>query len=242
VKIFLCLFFVILQNQTKNFNFKVISKNLKNIHLQLPDNVQIVCVSKFHSEEMIMEAYNMGERNFGESRAQELFKKQANLPKDIRWHFIGPLQSNKIRQIIPFICLIHSVESEKLLQEISHCAEKINRKIGVLLEVHIACEEQKHGFSENEIINFFKNKKWQNFPNINFCGLMGIATYTSDNEQIKAEFSKIKKLFDTIKNIFDNENFTTLSIGMSDDFMLAVKQGSTLVRIGSKIFGSRQSI
>ena len=186
-----------------------------------------------------MQAYNAGVRDFGESRAQELLRKIENLPKDIRWHFIGALQSNKIRQIAPFIYLIQSIENEKLLQETNRQAEKNSRKINVLLEVHIADEEQKHGFAKEEIIAFFEQKKWQNFPNINFCGLMGMATFTSDNEKIRNEFIKIKNIFDKIKNIFTNPNFTTLSIGMSDDFPIAVEQGSNMVRIGSKIFGNR---
>jgi pyridoxal phosphate enzyme (YggS family) len=217
----------------------MISENIKNIRSQLPENIQLVCVSKFHSEEMIMQAYDAGERDFGESRAQELLKKAENLPKDIRWHFIGALQSNKIRQIMPFVCLIHSIENEKLLCEANRCAEKINRKANVLLEVRIAREEQKHGFSENEIIDFFESKKWQKFPDINFCGLMGMATYTSDFKQIETEFSKIKNIFNTVKDIFSAKSFSTLSIGMSDDFHLAVKQGGNMVRIGSKIFGER---
>jgi len=217
----------------------MIQKNIKNIRSLLPENVQLVCVSKFHSEESIMQAYNAGVRDFGESRAQELLRKIENLPKDIRWHFIGALQSNKIRQIAPFIYLIQSIENEKLLQETNRQAEKNSRKINVLLEVHIADEEQKHGFAKEEIIAFFEQKKWQNFPNINFCGLMGMATFTSDNEKIRNEFIKIKNIFDKIKNIFTNPNFTTLSIGMSDDFPIAVEQGSNMVRIGSKIFGNR---
>jgi len=217
----------------------MIQENIKNIRAQLPENVQLVCVSKFHSEESIMQAYNAGVRDFGESRAQELLKKVVNLPKDIRWHFIGALQSNKIRQIAPFIYMIQSIENEKLLQETDRQAEKNSRKINVLLEVHIADEEQKHGFAENEIIEFFEKKKWQNFLHINFCGLMGMATFTSDNEKIRKEFSKIKEIFDKIKNIFPNPTFATLSIGMSDDFPIAVEQGSGMVRIGSKIFGNR---
>ena len=220
----------------------MITENIKNINSQLPDNVQLVCVSKFHSEEMIMQAYNAGVRDFGESRAQELLKKVENLPQDIRWHFIGVLQSNKIRQIAPFIYLIQSIESEKLLQETNRQAEKNNCKINVLLEVHIADEEQKHGFTESEIITFFEQKKWQNFPNINFCGLMGMATFTSDNEKIRAEFAKIKEIFEKVKNIFPNETFATLSIGMSDDFPIAIEQGSNMVRVGSKIFGNRYVI
>ena len=217
----------------------MITENLKNTRSQLPENVQLVCVSKFHSEEMIMQVYSAGMRDFGESRAQELLKKVENLPKDIRWHFIGALQSNKIRQIAPFIYLIQSIENEKLLQETNRQAEKNSRKINVLLEVHIADEEQKHGFTENEIIDFFEQKKWQNFPHINFFGLMGMATFTSDNEKIKAEFCKIKEIFEKIKNIFPDDNFKTLSIGMSDDFLIAIEQGSSMVRIGSKIFGER---
>jgi len=216
-----------------------ISENITKIRLQLPDNVQLVCVSKFHSENDIMQAYNAGERDFGESRAQELVKKAEHLPKDIRWHFIGALQSNKIKQIAPFVYMIQSIENEKLLRETNLCAEKNSRKINILLEVHIADEEQKHGFSTKEIIAFFEQKKWQNYPHINFCGLMGMATFTDNNEKIMAEFAKIKAIFEQIKNTFADNNFSTLSIGMSDDFPLAVGQSSTMVRIGTKIFGVR---
>ncbi|MDR0828561.1 MAG: YggS family pyridoxal phosphate-dependent enzyme [Prevotellaceae bacterium] len=216
-----------------------IQQNIEKIKAQLPENVSLVSVSKFHSAEDILEAYNCGERDFGESRVQELLTKYQTLPKDILWHFIGPLQSNKIKQIAPFIHLIHSVESEKLLSEINRFAEKNQQKISVLLEVHIANEDQKHGFSYNEIHTFFENKDYQKFPFVEICGLMGIATFTPDNKQINNEFSQIKTLFDEIKTVFASPNFNTLSIGMSDDFPLAIANGSTMVRIGSKIFGER---
>jgi uncharacterized pyridoxal phosphate-containing UPF0001 family protein len=140
-----------------------IKQNILEIQSQIPENVRLVCVSKFHSEKNILQAYNVGERDFGESRAQELLIKYQTLPKDIRWHFIGPLQSNKVKQIAPFIYLIHSVESEKLLYEINRCAEQNARKIAVLLEAHIAKEEQKHGFSTDEITDFFNSEKWKKF-------------------------------------------------------------------------------
>ncbi|MDR1542829.1 MAG: YggS family pyridoxal phosphate-dependent enzyme [Prevotellaceae bacterium] len=216
-----------------------IEKNIQEIRAKLPENIRLVCVSKFHSADSIMQAYNAGERDFGESRAQELCTKAQNLPSDIRWHFIGPLQSNKIKQIAPLIYLIQSIESEKMLSQINFCAEKIGRKISVLLEVHIAEEKQKHGFLKSEILDFFTQKKWQKFPFIEICGLMGIATYTTDNEKIMQEFHVIKTLFDELKTVFPNSNFNTLSIGMSDDFPLAIEQNSTMIRVGSRIFGSR---
>jgi pyridoxal phosphate enzyme (YggS family) len=216
-----------------------ISENLKEIRSQLPENVQLVCVSKFHPQEMIMQAYKCGERDFAESRAQELLLKEQNLPKDIRWHFIGPLQSNKIKQIVGFIHLIQSMENEKLLEETNRCAKKINRKINVLLEVHIAQEEQKHGFSADDILAFFQNKKYENYPFVEICGLMGIATFTDNKQQIENEFININQTFNSTKNIYHNEKFQFLSIGMSDDCQTAIKHNSTMVRIGSRIFGNR---
>jgi pyridoxal phosphate enzyme (YggS family) len=216
-----------------------IKDNLLQIHSQIPDNVQLVCISKFHSREAVMQAYNYGERDFGESKAQELLQKQPNLPTDIRWHFIGALQSNKIKQIVPFIYLIHSIENEKLLTETNRCAQKINQKINVLLEVHIAQEQQKHGFLVAEVLDFFHSSRHNNFPFVEICGLMGIATFTNNMQQIENEFIVLKKTFEQIKQIYLNVNFRHLSMGMSDDYQTAINQGSTMVRIGSKIFGNR---
>jgi len=218
-----------------------ITENLKQLHSEIPPDINLICVSKFHSNEVILEAYGNGERNFGESRVQELLKKQSELPFDIRWHFIGPLQSNKIKQIVPFIYLIHSIETIKQIEEINKQAVKINRKINILLEIHIAQEENKHGFSEEEVINFFTEETWKNYSNVEICGLMGIATFTDNYKQISQEFNKLKCLFDTIKSIYKNNHFKELSIGMSDDYRLALKYGSTMIRIGSKIFGQREN-
>lgn len=216
-----------------------IKENLKTILTELPDNVQLVCVSKFHSHQDILNAYEQGQRNFGESRVQELLQKQSALPQDIRWHFIGPLQTNKIKHIVPFISLIQSIENLRQMDEIQKCAAKIDRKINILLELHIAQEEQKHGFSHGEIIDFFVNRAYGKYPNIEICGIMTIATLTDSQSQISDEFARAKAIFDEIRTIYPNPAFKELSIGMSDDYHLAIAQGSTMVRIGSKIFGAR---
>lgn len=218
----------------------MVKENLNKILGDMPDNVQLICVSKFHSIEDILEAYNEGQRDFGESRVQELLQKQPALPQDIRWHFIGPLQTNKIKQIVPFISLIQSIENMRQIEEIQKCATKIDKKINVLLEVHIAQEEQKHGFLYEEIIDFFSNRIYEQYPNIEVCGIMTIATLTDSEAQISEEFARSRDIFEKIKNIYPNPSFKELSIGMSDDYRLAIANGSTMVRIGSKIFGARE--
>ena len=215
----------------------MIKENLNNILGDLPEGVRLVCVSKFHPVEAICEAYE--QRDFGESRVQELVQKQPNLPKDIRWHFIGPLQTNKIKYIVPFVYLIQSVENMRQMAEIQKCAARIERRVSILLEVHIAQEEQKHGFSQSELLEFFGEKTYLQYPNIKICGIMTIATLTDDQKQISEEFARAKGIFESVKAIYPDSDFCQLSIGMSDDYRLAIEQGSTMVRIGSKIFGQR---
>ena len=217
----------------------MIKENLNNILGDLPEGVRLVCVSKFHPVEAICEAYELGQRDFGERRVQELVQKQPNLPKDIRWHFIGPLQTNKIKYIVPFVHLIQSVENMRQMAEIQKCAARIERRVSILLEVHIAQEEQKHGFSQSELLEFFGEKTYLQYPNIKICGIMTIATFTDDQKQISEEFARAKGIFESVKAIYPDSDFCELSIGMSDDYRLAIEQGSTMVRIGSKIFGQR---
>ena len=218
-----------------------VAQNLKFIKNNIPENVTLVCVSKFHSETAIMEAYDVGERVFGESRVQELTEKYNHLPKDIQWHFIGHLQTNKVKFIVPFVSLIHGVDSFKLLAEINKQAEKINRKINCLLQVHIATEESKFGFSAEELMELFESKNIRSLEFINVRGLMAMATFTDNQEQIKNEFLGLKKLFEMIKENYEvnNSDFSEISMGMSDDYKLAIQAGSTMVRIGSSIFGHR---
>ncbi len=218
-----------------------IAQNIAHVRKSIPQGVDLVCVSKFHSKETILQAYEAGERLFGESRAQELVQKYEALPKDIAWHFIGHLQRNKVRQIVPFVALIHSVDSVELLSEINRCAEKSGRRISVLLQVHIAQEEQKFGFAPDELRQFVAEFDESKFPFVSICGLMGMATFTDDEEQIKREFSTLATLFAEVKSAYfsENEVFATLSMGMSEDFPLAIAAGSTMVRVGSAIFGER---
>ena len=204
----------------------------------------MVCVSKFHPAEAIMEAYNAGERDFGESRMQELLPKYEALPKDIRWHFIGHLQTNKVRQIVPFVHMIHSVDSMRLLETINREAEKIQRKVRVLLEVHVAKEETKSGFSPEELEQLrIKNFELSNcFPWVEVCGIMGMATNTDNVEEWRRCFREIKSLaahLSPITNSVASDTRPQISMGMSDDYLIAIEEGSTMVRIGSSIFGER---
>jgi pyridoxal phosphate enzyme (YggS family) len=198
-------------------------------------------VSKFNPNEAILEAYETGERIFGESKVQELCTKYEMLPKDISWHFIGHLQSNKIKYIVPFVQLIHGVDSYKLLTEINKIAEKHEKRVNCLFQVHIAKEETKFGFSADELFDTLNTRELKQLNNIQICGLMGMATFTDNKAQINSEFKYLKSLFDQIKNEYfvENESFCELSMGMSDDYQIAIEQGSTLVRVGSLIFGAR---
>jgi len=219
-----------------------IASNIQSVRLHIPPSVKLVCVSKFHSNETILEAYNAGERIFGESKVQELCRKQESLPKDISWHFVGHLQTNKVKFLVPFVDLIHGVDSLKLLTEINKQAEKINRKVNCLLQIHIAQEDTKFGFDEQEIIAMLNCEEWKNLKNITIRGLMGMATFTDNAEQVRQEFRHLKKLFDKIKADFfvNDADFSELSIGMSDDYQIAINEGSTIVRLGTTIFGLRR--
>ena len=219
-----------------------ISQNIVQVKASLPANVTLVAVSKFHPAEALMEAYNAGQRVFGESRAQELTAKQKGLPGDIEWHFIGPLQSNKVKDIAPFIHTIHSIDSLKLLQEVNKQAAKNNRIIRVLLEIHVAQEETKHGLSPDECRELLQNEQLAELGNIQICGLMGMATYTDDIALIEQEFHILHELFSELKAIYfiGNDNFAVLSMGMSHDYPVAIRQGSTMIRVGTSIFGERE--
>lgn len=218
-----------------------IVENISNIKKTIPENVTLVAISKTKNNKAIMEAYTSGQRIFGENRTSELAEKYKSLPKDIQWHMIGHLQSNKVKLIAPFISLIHSVDSTKLLEVINKEAQKVNRIIPCLLQVYIAQEKTKYGFLAEEVEAILASEAIYNLKHIKIIGLMGMATNTSNNELVRKEFQKLKTLFDKIKqtkNITTKE-FTILSMGMSQDYLLAIKEGSTMIRVGSKIFGSR---
>ena len=215
--------------------------NFERIYASIPDNVKLIAVSKTKPIELLKEAYELGERNFGENRVQEIIEKYEALPKDIHWHFIGHLQRNKVKYLASFVHLIHSVDSIKLLKEINKCGKKNNRKISCLLQFHIAKEENKHGFSKNEVIRHFEELSPNEYENINFCGVMGMATFINDAQIIELEFKKLREIFQSLKETYfkNKEDFKEISMGMSQDYPLAIKQGSTMIRIGSSLFGSR---
>jgi pyridoxal phosphate enzyme (YggS family) len=219
-----------------------ITENLQQIKASLPENVQLVAVSKFFPDEAILEAYRCGQRIFGENRVQELLPKYEHLPPDIQWHLIGHLQVNKVKYIAPFVDTVQSIDTLKLIEALNEEAGKCGRRIKILLQVHIALEEHKFGFSFDEIIALGENRIFEKYPHLVFAGLMGMATFTSDTEQICSEFRQLAALFRQLKKSYFSEydDFKELSMGMSDDYLLAVKAGSTMVRIGSKIFGSRK--
>ena len=210
-----------------------ISDNLKTVQNSILKEVTLVVVSKTKSNADILQAYNNGQRIFGENKVKELVAKAATLPQDICWHMIGHLQTNKVKLIAPFVNLIHGVDSLKLLKEIDKRARKHNRIIDCLLQVHIAQESSKFGFGINEIQQTIKEA--EQFKNIKISGLMGMATFTDNTKQIAAEFQSLKDVFDRVKN----QDISILSIGMSGDYKIAIEKGSTMIRIGSAIFGSR---
>lgn len=219
-----------------------IAKHIQNIQEELSRlGVKLIAVSKTKSHEEIMEAYEAGQRAFGENIVQELIQKQEALPKDIEWHLIGHLQSNKVKYIAPFISLIHSVDSLKLLMEINKHAQKHNRIIDCLLQVHIAAEDTKFGLDHAELIELLRAESLPELKHIRITGLMGIATNTPSEKVIKEEFYELKTLFDGIKQSFfrSADYFNTLSMGMSADYKIAIEQGSNMVRLGSTIFGGR---
>lgn len=216
-----------------------IQQNLNSIKSQLPAHVTLVAVSKTKPVADLMEAYDAGQRIFGENKIQEMTDKREVMPKDIEWHMIGHVQTNKVKYMAPYVSLIHGVDSLKLLQEINKQAAKNNRVIDCLLQVYIAEEESKFGLDEqelNEILNEIQQNK-ENYKNIRIVGLMGMATFTENQNQIEKEFKHLKTIFDNLKT--HNSELKTLSMGMSGDYQLAISCGSTMVRIGSSIFGSR---
>lgn len=217
-----------------------IAQHIQELQASLPKGVTLVAVSKFHPVEALQEAYDAGQRVFGESRAQELVAKAKVLPKDIEWHFIGPLQSNKVKDIAPFIHLIHSIDSLKLLQEVNKQVAKHGRSVRVLLEIHVAAEETKHGFGIEECRELVRHLP--ELPNVRISGIMGMATQTDDEQQIRQEFHTLHQLFTELKatTFKDAEDFTILSMGMSHDYRLAIEEGSTMVRVGTYIFGERE--
>ncbi len=218
-----------------------IKENIEKLKAVVPKDVKIVAVSKFHSNEEILEAYNTGQRIFGESRVQELVQKQRELPNDIEWHFVGGLQRNKVKQIAPFISLIHSLDSERLMREIDKQGKARDRVINCLLQIHIAEEETKSGFSSEECRALFEEGVWKEFKNIQISGLMGMATFTNDIDKLKGEFSQLKALFEEFKADYfaDDFSFKELSMGMTGDYPLAIEEGSTMIRVGTLIFGDR---
>ena len=213
-----------------------ITENYLQIKSKIPENVELVAVSKFQPVEKIQEVYDCGQRVFGENKVQELLTKVDYLPKDIQWHLIGHLQTNKVKYIAPFIDTIQSVDSEKILIEINKEAEKNNRTIKILLQVKIAEEETKYGLEIPEAKEIFSSYLEQKYPNVEITGLMGMATFTNNKNQIKSEFLVLKSLFDELSTY---KNLEKLSMGMSDDFPLAIECGANSVRIGSAIFGVR---
>ena len=218
-----------------------IQQNLLQIKSQLPSNVTLVAVSKTKPVEDLMEAYKAGQRIFGENKIQEMTEKWQQMPKDIEWHMIGHVQSNKVKYMVPYVKLIHGVDSLKLLKEINRQAARWRKNINCLLQIHIAEEETKFGLDENELIELLNSDEFKEMSNVKVIGLMGMATFTENQEQIKKEFDYLKSIFDKLLTLPTTFNLqpTTLSMGMSGDYQLAIDCDSTMVRIGSSIFGSR---
>jgi len=218
-----------------------IRENINKIKQNIPNYVTIIAVSKFQPIEKIQSAYDAGHRDFGENYVQEMVNKYQVLPKDIHWHFIGHLQTNKVKYIVPFVHLIHSVDSLKLLKEINKQAEKNQRVVSCLLQIHIAEEETKFGLSSQEALDILSSEELKSFQFIKIKGLMGMATNTNNTEQIKKEFLSLKSLFDQFKDTFHlpNVQFEILSMGMSNDYPIAIECGSNAIRIGTLIFGER---
>lgn len=218
-----------------------IAQNLKALRDELPANVRLIAVSKTQPVEIIEKAYDAGHRIFGENRVQELTAKYEALPKDIEWHMIGHLQTNKVKHIAPFVHLIHSVDRLRLLEEINRQAKRVDRVIPCLLQIHIAREETKFGFSEDEVTDVLTTGPWDRLQNISVAGLMGMATFTDDSDQVRLEFRRLRELFDKLSGITlpAQVRMQELSIGMSGDYPIAVEEGSTMIRVGTAIFGSR---
>jgi len=218
-----------------------ISDAIRELHNRLPEGVELVAVSKFHPVEALREAYDAGQRIFGENRVQELLEKIPQMPADTRWHFIGHLQTNKAKQLIGRTAMIESIDSEKLLGLVDRLSEERGVTTHVLMQVHVAAEETKFGFSSDELLDYFRSRRFEGLKATHICGLMGMATNTDDAARIRADFHAIASLKRQILEICpDLRGFDTISMGMSDDFPIAIEEGSTLVRVGTAIFGPRQ--
>lgn len=219
----------------------MICEQLKKVKNNLPENVCLIAVSKTKPVSDLQEAYHCGQRHFGENKVQEMCDKAEQLPSDIHWHLIGHLQTNKVKYIAPFVDLIHSVDSLKLLQEINKQAEKNNRIIRVLLQFHIAEEETKFGLDLEEASTMLESTSFSACKNIDVCGVMGMASFVEDEEQVRSEFRHLKSIFNRLKESYfaDKDSFSEISMGMSGDYQLAIEEGSTMVRVGSTIFGGR---
>jgi PLP dependent protein len=218
-----------------------VKENIRHLKALLPPNIELVAVSKTKSIELILEAYEAGQRSFGENYVQEFAAKQPMLPGDIQWHFIGHLQSNKVRQIAPFVHCIHSIDSEKLVLEVQKQAAKAGRTIKVLLQVHVATEETKFGWDPAELLAFVAQFNWKLTPNVEIVGVMGMASFSEDETLVRSEFRAIRTCFDQLKKetFAGNDGFNVVSMGMSGDWNWAIEEGSTLIRLGSAIFGAR---
>jgi len=218
-----------------------IAKNIAEIKKKLPTGVRLVAVSKTKPNEDILKAYHSGHKIFGENKVQDLSRKYEELPKDIEWHFIGHLQSNKVKYLAPFVSLIHGVDSQKLLKVINKEAKKQGRIISCLLQFHIAQESTKFGLSLEEAREILNSETYKTFGNIKIMGVMGMATYTDNENQIREEFRMLNTIFKTLKDEYfkGTDDFSEISMGMSDDYLIAIEEGSTLIRVGSKIFGPR---
>lgn len=219
-----------------------IARNIEEIRKTIPGGVRLVAVSKFHPAEAIMEAYGAGQRIFGESRAQELMAKHKVLPADIEWHFIGPLQTNKVKDIVPFVSLIHSVDSSRLLLEIEKQAARVDRVIDVLLELRVAREETKHGLDEADSEALLTGGLLDGLTHVRLKGVMGMATNTDDMDEVRLEFRQIRERFERMRAMLGERaaGFTEISMGMSHDYPLAIDEGSTMIRVGTSIFGERE--
>jgi pyridoxal phosphate enzyme (YggS family) len=219
----------------------MIAEKIKEIESSLPENVTLVAVSKTKPVEDVQQAYNAGQRIFGENKVQEMTSKYEVLPKDIQWHLIGHLQTNKVKYIAPYVSLIHSIDSEKLLREVNKEAKKNNRIISCLLQFHIAEEETKFGFSFDEAKELIESEAFLNFQNIQIVGIMGMASFTENEQQIRNEFQTLHDYFQVLKSHYFkfNPDFKEISMGMSGDYKIAIEHGSTMIRVGSTIFGHR---
>lgn len=219
-----------------------VSENLRQLRESIPSGVELVAVSKFHPVEALLEAYETGQRVFGESRANELCDKAKVMPADVQWHFIGHLQTNKVRQILPHVSLIHSVDSARLLSLINSEAARIGRRVAVLLQVHVAREETKYGFAPDELLELVTPQLVADMANVEIVGIMGMASNVDDEQRIREDFRLIRHTFDTLKKgpMSQCDSFTVVSMGMSHDWPIAVSEGADMIRVGTTIFGERE--